>query len=823
MAVPIRDVLLAGLCALVAAGCRSGPDTAVLASYSDAESKLRAGDLAAAVTIAQRGVQQTSKGETTAHWQFRLLQAEAVLWQGRNVDALALLDSEPPSSAGVDIAARRAILQALAANSLQRFDRAEASLETARTLANQMRPELTTELALADGWLGLARKDLTRASRAFELALDRAIDHRQTFLQVSARGGLGLVEMRRHRFAAAVDWFASALATARLIQAHASVAKTLGNLGWSYVSMGELDRALELYTEARDESHRLGIEKDVGIWLTNIGGIHESRSEFALAESNYRRALDIARSLEDKRQMAFILTNLGFVMIQHGDVARANLYNEESLALSRAIGDRDAERAALVNRANIAVRQQRHQEAEDLFLQIVAQVPIDGKESNLSHRAKAEAGLARMYAAGGDATQAERYFHDALRTMGVARAALDRDEFRLSTSTLARSIYDDYIGFLMTRGAVAQACAVADTARAQTLKEGLGLIGTPDGCSLPKRGVVLAYWLARERGYLWILTPAGMTAATLPAAEQIASLVHRHTRALMGPRDALQSASAAGVELFRLLASPAEASVARDPRVTVIPDGVLCGLNFETLIAPSPAAHYWIEDVTVTQAPALGLAADRRAQATPARTSTPTLLLVGNPVPVSEEYPALAHAAAEIDGVARQFDAGRRTILAGAAATPAAYANASPGRFSFIHFVAHGVASRASPLDSVIVLSDNGRPAYVYARDIVRTPLAAMLVTISACESAGARTYSGEGLVGLSWAFLRAGAHEVVGALWPVDDASTAQLMESLYRQIRLGRTPADALRSAKLAMLRTGSTYRKPYYWAPFVLYAGV
>src|SRR5262249_17602959 len=200
-----------------------------------------------------------------------------------------------------------------------------------------------------------------------------------------------------------------------------------------------------------------------------------------------------------------------------------------------------------------------------------------------------------------------------------------------------------------------------------------------------------------------------------------------------------------------------------------------------------------------------------------------TLLLVGNPITVSDAYPALTHAAAEIDGVSRHFDGHDKTVLVGASATPTAYANAHPGQFGFIHFVAHGVASRASPVDSVIVLSENGRPAYVYARDIIRTPLNARLVTVSACESAGARTYSGEGLVGLSWAFLRAGAHEVVGALWRVDDASTAQLMESLYEHIGAGQTPAEAMRTAKLAMLKSGSVYRKPFYWAAFVLYSGL
>ena len=94
------------------------------------------------------------------------------------------------------------------------------------------------------------------------------------------------------------------------------------------------------------------------------------------------------------------------------------------------------------------------------------------------------------------------------------------------------------------------------------------------------------------------------------------------------------------------------------------------------------------------------------------------------------------------------------------------------------------------------------------------------LVTISACYSAGERSYSGEGLVGLSWAFLRAGSHNVVAALWDVSDASTVQLMDKFYDELNKGASPGAALRNAKLLLLR-GKEFHNPFYWAPFQLYA--
>ncbi|HVI08081.1 MAG TPA: CHAT domain-containing protein, partial [Candidatus Binatia bacterium] len=110
----------------------------------------------------------------------------------------------------------------------------------------------------------------------------------------------------------------------------------------------------------------------------------------------------------------------------------------------------------------------------------------------------------------------------------------------------------------------------------------------------------------------------------------------------------------------------------------------------------------------------------------------------------------------------------------------------------------------------------------LYARDIIQHPIKADLVTISACYGAGTRAYSGEGLVGLSWAFLRAGAHNVIAALWEASDVSTAQLMDRFYDGLGKGKTPEAALREAKLALLHSSGPFHKPQYWAAFQLYAG-
>ena len=198
---------------------------------------------------------------------------------------------------------------------------------------------------------------------------------------------------------------------------------------------------------------------------------------------------------------------------------------------------------------------------------------------------------------------------------------------------------------------------------------------------------------------------------------------------------------------------------------------------------------------------------------------------MGDPVYQKDEYADLPNASTEITDIASHFAPDHRTILTGSQASPEAYQFSHAGQFSYIHFVAHGTANMTSPLDSAVVLSRNHNDATtykLYARDILKQNLTADLVTVSACYGSGLRSYSGEGLVGLAWAFLRAGSHHVIGATWEISDASTPLLMDHLYAELAKGSEPDAALRSAKLAMIHSDGVVRKPLYWAAFQLYSG-
>jgi CHAT domain-containing protein len=477
-------------------------------------------------------------------------------------------------------------------------------------------------------------------------------------------------------------------------------------------------------------------------------------------------------------------------------------------------------------RGRLEQAKQHYAQAEKSFRGV-----IEDSKADTSQKWEAEARLARVYADAGESANAEAEFRRSVAVVEAARSSVKKEDLRLSFLSSAIEFYDDYIDFLISQHRIKDALQVAELSRAQTLEEGLASTGQatplfiqrvrPQQIAQKWKATLLFYWIGHNHSYLWVITPAKTAHFELPKTSEIEPLVKSYRKAVVKMRDAQDAGSADGKRLYAMLVEPAKKLVPRGSRVIVLPAESLYGLNFETLIVPDPQPQFWIEDVTLTTGSSLTLL---QRSASRALTQEKNILLIGNTEPPNADFPALSQAPAEMQKIEQYFPDSNRKVLEGKSATPTAYLNSSPEKFSYLHFVTHGTASITRPLESAVILSSEGDSYKLYARDIVKRRLNAHLVTISACDGLGKRTYSGEGLVGLSWAFLRAGAHNVIGALWEVSDASTPQLMDSLYDGLSQGKDPATALRDAKLSLLhsKADSVFKKPFYWAPFQLYAG-
>ncbi len=142
-----------------------------------------------------------------------------------------------------------------------------------------------------------------------------------------------------------------------------------------------------------------------------------------------------------------------------------------------------------------------------------------------------------------------------------------------------------------------------------------------------------------------------------------------------------------------------------------------------------------------------------------------------------------------------------------------------------LHVSTHGILNADNPMYSYLVLSGKtSSDRTLEAREVLNMNLHPDLVVLSACETGRGRVSLGEGLVGMSWAFLLAGAPTTVVSQWRIDSVSTTQLMIAMHSSLKqvfalphpVGR--ARSLQQAALTLMQTPQ-YRHPFYWAGFVM----
>lgn len=791
--------------------------------YRQSRASLERGELVQAEQEAERGLDAAQNKNAEWNFRFRVLKAEVVAWQGKPKDSLALLaNSPPPFLAGSEAALRRLIVLGTADYLMRQFDDSAKTLDQAEKMAASKYPSFSGDVAMAEATLATYRQNYANAEHLNLEALDFARREKRRYLEARALGSLGFMSLRKERYGEAIDWFTPSLTLSREMGNKTLAAKTLGNLGWCYFKLGDYERAADNFEQAEQLSSQLGLAKDEFLWLTNIGSVHYQARDYVSAANYYQQALAIARRLDNKPGIAACLSNLAATALESQQYDIAEGYNREAMLLKQATGDKSSELYSVLNAARIAAGRKQYPQARAFLNRIVADSGED-----ISLRWEAESQLADVLVLEGDNAGAEVQFRKALATIDQARASVTKEEYRLSFLGSADRFYNDYVDFLVSRKRPRAALRITEHSRARTLSEGLKLpLDKMDQGSFhfeqtarKLHAVILSYWLKPGKSYLWAVTSSGVAIYTLPDADKIDAQMSVYRKTLIGPRDPKDIGDANGIGLYRALVEPAQKLIPNGSRVIVVGSEGLNGLNFSTLLVPEPRLHYWIEDVAVADANSIALLSGsyRPHRAVPA-----TLLLIGNPVYRQGDYSELKQAQLEVKEVSQHFSPDRRTVLEGVAATPGAYASSGPARYSHIHFVAHGTASRTSPLDSSIILALQGEQSKLYARDVIQQHLRAELVTISACYGAGARSYSGEGLVGLSWAFLRAGARHVVAALWEVSDNSTPHLMDAMYTKLQENEDPVLALRSAQLAMLNSGTVYRRAFYWGTFQIYSG-
>ncbi len=233
------------------------------------------------------------------------------------------------------------------------------------------------------------------------------------------------------------------------------------------------------------------------------------------------------------------------------------------------------------------------------------------------------------------------------------------------------------------------------------------------------------------------------------------------------------------------------------PKLAVVPHGLLHQVPFHALF---DGERYLLERFEVSYAPSARI--HSLLQNRTFRKSDKALVM-------SVADPLIPAVTGEVNAVARQLPDAE--VLNDRQATLDALRAKAPG-CTVLHLACHGMFRADNPMFSALKLHDG----WLTAAEVMRLDLEGALVTLSACESGRNEVFSGDELIGLTRAFLGAGASTLVASLWLVQDRTTAWLMEEWYKRLSSGVERAAALRGAQLALK---DEFPHPYYWAPFVL----
>jgi CHAT domain-containing protein len=343
----------------------------------------------------------------------------------------------------------------------------------------------------------------------------------------------------------------------------------------------------------------------------------------------------------------------------------------------------------------------------------------------------------------------------------------------------------------------------------------------------PKRAL-LAYFWGDSVVYGWWVTRDSARGAALGTADSLASLLTFLRTMVEAPADDSLWVGVARRAYQRLVEPLVPGPV---DQVFVVADGPIAHVPLEALV-PTESAQPWGATQRFIYGPSASVLAGLEQAPTSERWAR-TMLAVGNPALVGGSALAgnilprresisgapLPYAEREARDLRDLFQARGADLLVGRSASVSRWLGLEPARYRYLHFAAHARVSDRRPEQTNIVLSDGGLDLAA----IRRLRLQSDLVTLSACETALGRRVRGEGVIGLSHAFLAAGARGTVVTLWRVADRSAADFMTEFYREVHAGWSPADALLAVRRRWISAGGPKAHPSRWAPFILVGGI
>jgi CHAT domain-containing protein len=674
-------------------------------------------------------------------------------------------------------------------------------------------------------------------------------------------GYLCETELRLNETANAVSDCRLALTLARQFGDPALLGQILYKLGYAERKAGSAAKAFADFIDAAKYAHTI---KDLrfeskehiqlGELLEQRGKREEALAEFEQAESLSQGVADPASLLDAQYAVARWYARDGQLSKADAELAPAL----EKLEMARQLVSSDTLQASY-----FAAERKCYELAVELRMQQFEREPAGGGDAlalEMSERSRARGLLDALSARSASGARrsgeaeirlmqaklaVDRAFNQRLKLLveGGARRDLEANSAKLTQGLGNLERAEDEM-----HADASQATKPAPTMSAAEIEQ----------ASLSSNATFFEYALGQERSYLWVIGGGKVQSHVLPPRERLEKMV-KQWRALAAGEE--RTASDAGARLHHLSARLscalfADAVQPAMTRMVIVPDGELAMLPFAALpengCSSAPGKPLIVEHEIVLT-PSLSIFLSRKPEAEN-DVFQGEVAIVADPVfdaadpraaalksgpPKHDSHPAgdpetpaaiprlvnAGYEASAIQETVRKAAGKNRVFLAqGFDASVETVLSPAMRNYRIWHLATHGVYDETMPEFSGLVFSLVGRDGgprfgFLKAHDIARLNVHAELVVLSACDSAAGENLSGEGVMGLSYSFLRSGAREVVSTLWSIDDAKSRELMIPFYKELmRNGGNAAAALHQSQLTVMRQ-SPSSAPYYWAGFQL----
>ncbi len=350
--------------------------------------------------------------------------------------------------------------------------------------------------------------------------------------------------------------------------------------------------------------------------------------------------------------------------------------------------------------------------------------------------------------------------------------------------------------------------------------------------------VLLSFHIAEGRGWLWAVDRSRVAVYSILRVETLKPEIAGFVKAT---KNGEPDAAARGRQLYEHLFGKVPPRYLAHERWLLELDGPLFDLPFGALMpgtqsgstglgSPSRKGEpVWLSQRVVLETIPGALMLQPRATFTDG-----AFLGIGDPIynEADARYrgsrqkqeivlPRLPATAAELQACARTWNPAKSRILTGADADLRGVRAALNSNPAVIHFATHVIPAQGSYSSGLIALGlDNtGVMGLMGPAEIVARPAAPGLVVLDGCHSAQGDTLPGTGLMGLTRAWLAAGAHSVLATHWDVPDEGASKMMVAFYEALRAHpeRGPDAALQQAQRSVQDSGRAQGNPAVWAAY------